>query len=143
MKAQLSLAGGKTLSVVMTKNGESNALLGRPHFKYYLTIEVNGLKHGFTFHDSHNNYCKGKGVSKKILLQALDCHIYDCFDYKSNNSFLDFATEFGYGDEDAGQARRAFNICRKAYEDLTEVMSWEEIMELNKIVAKELSSFYG
>ena len=138
MKREISLKNGKKIVATIKKVGETNAMLKMIHFKYYVTLEVEGKKNGFIFHDSNANWRSNKRIDEQMLFDAIDCHLDDVFDYENSPKFIQFATEFGYGDEDWGCAKRAFEGCRRANEGLRELLTWSEIEEFNEIVRKKL-----
>lgn len=66
--------------------GESRYCEGRhrdmPHFKFQILIETKNGKAYYTFHDSYNNWCKGKRtLGKRELCNAVDAILSDIYDY--------------------------------------------------------------
>lgn len=123
---------GLTFSVKATKKEVSRAMLGDYHQVYNIWIIRGKEKRSFRFHDSVHNYNIGKGVTKGMLRDALDCIISDCYAAINCPLFWEFANEFGYGDEQMAVARMAFNGCHNNLRKMQDLFSMEEIEDINQ-----------
>lgn len=123
---------GLTFSVKATKKEVNKSFLGYWHQVYDIWITRGDEKRRFTFHDSAQNYEYGTGVTPGMLNTALECIISDCYAAINCPLFWEFANEFGYGDEQMAEARRAFNGCHNNLRKMQDLFSMENIEDINQ-----------
>ena len=126
-----------TFKVTAKKKEVSTAMLGDYHQVYTIVIERNGEKKNFTFHDSIYNFNMGKEADTQMLIDAVYCITNYCFAAENNPTFLEFANVFGYGDEQRGEARRAFNACHASLNKMLDLFSMDTIYDINWSITEE------
>ena len=126
-----------TFKVTARKKEVSTAMLGDYHQVYTIVIERNGEKKNFTFHDSIHNFNTGKEADNQMLIDAVYCITCDCFAAENNPTFIEFANEFGYGDEQRGEARRTFNACHASLNKMLDLFSMDTIYDINWSITEE------
>ena len=100
--------------------------------KYRVTIINKELKFSTTFTDSIYNTCN-RTPSHKI--EMLYCILMDAQCYENYNSLEEFADNFGLDlYEERSKAKKCFEGCRKAYESIIELFSYEGYEILDAIL---------
>lgn len=79
------------MRIVSSKELGWNNMEGRNwyHNSYKVTMSRNGKSYSFPFHDSYDNYCKGKRPTPYDILACLQ-------KYEVESDVFEFAREFGY-----------------------------------------------
>ena len=87
------------------------------HFRFIVTISVNGEKVSFTYYDSFANWQKNiTKLDADALKTALDCFLSDAMCYENARDFQDFCADFGYDPfEDRAKAMNVFRGCEKHF----------------------------
>ena len=83
------------------------------HYKFVVSISVNGEIAYFTFYDSFVNWQKNITILDADALKgALDCFLSDAMCYENARNFQDFCADLGYDPfEDRAKAMKAFKGC--------------------------------
>lgn len=100
------------------------------HPTWEIVLSIDGNKPmGVMFHDSISN---GKKMewSEDDWLNCLECILLDAFGYENNPDEGDFLREFGYNEDNMGEGKRAFKLCRSTYEKLSKMAGMEELINI-------------
>lgn len=106
------------------------------HYAYTVTVEVGNKMFKTTFHDSVRNYELGKGATKEMIDNALDCILMDYDSYDYNPNLQDFMDEYGY-DPEENTGKQVYEACKATYKALSIMMTREELNDLVEVLAEE------
>ena len=108
----------KNLTIKKTYITKSNLTSGNT---YRVTMSKDNKTIWFLFHDNYMNETDEKGL--------LECLFMDASCYESNPRIFDFLLEFGYGDYELAEGKKAYYGCKKQYERLHKLFTPQEIEE--------------
>lgn len=130
-----TLSTGKQVKVTAKNKRVAKKFFGQEHYAYTITIEVDDKVFKTTFHDSINNYRRGKGATSEMIDTAVDCigMDYDSYDY--NPDLNDFLDEYGY-DPEEDKGRKVYEACKATFNALNQMFTREEMGELSDIVTQ-------
>jgi hypothetical protein len=131
MTKTYTLKDGRQVKVTAKNKRESNKW-GMTHFAYTIVIEFEGKTFKDTFHDSHVNWRNGKGATKEMIDDAVDCTIEDADAYDFHRGLDDFINAFGY-DSQEKEGAEVYYACKKTCEALMEMFTYEELSELTEL----------
>ena len=138
---------------ILSKEEKPSPFANGMHNEYQVRLSYNNVEYEFTMHDSVHAYENGLELDPKHAVWSV---LMDSNSYEYNNKIEDFLTEFGYDEFDIYESTKiyrkstlydiyskedvdtvyqgieAFKACKKANKILHEMMTDEELAELEK-----------
>lgn len=136
MTKTYDLPDGRKVKVTAKNKRVAKKFMNAEHYAYTITVEVDDKMFKTTFHDSVRNYQLGKGATKEMIDNALDCILMDSDSYDYNRNLQDFMDEYGY-DPEENTGEKVFNACKATYEALSIMMTREEMNDLVEVLEGE------